>query len=127
VTAPLRRLVDRYTGETCLALCAGEPVPEWVRTALPRLPELMTAADRRARAVERASIDLVEAATLAPHVGETYTAVVVEANGKRGVVQLADPAVRARCDGADLPLGQRLEVRLVEADVSARSVRFEPA
>ena len=31
VTAPLRRLVDRYGLETCAALCAGEPVPEWVR------------------------------------------------------------------------------------------------
>ena len=34
-TAPLRRLVDRFVGETCLALCAGEPVPAWVRDALP--------------------------------------------------------------------------------------------
>ncbi len=30
VTAPLRRLVDRYAGEVCLALCADEPVPGWV-------------------------------------------------------------------------------------------------
>ncbi|MGH8940043.1 MAG: RNB domain-containing ribonuclease, partial [Actinomycetes bacterium] len=36
-TAPLRRLVDRYVSETCLALCAGNEVPEWVRTALPGL------------------------------------------------------------------------------------------
>ena len=30
VTAPLRRLVDRYAGEVCVALCAGEEVPGWV-------------------------------------------------------------------------------------------------
>src|SRR3546814_1505656 len=36
-TAPLRRLVDRYVGETCLALCAGTPVPQWVRDALPEI------------------------------------------------------------------------------------------
>ena len=30
VTAPLRRLVDRYGLEICAALCAGEPVPAWV-------------------------------------------------------------------------------------------------
>jgi exoribonuclease R len=40
-TAPLRRLVDRYTGEICVALCAGEPVPEWVFRALDGLPEQM--------------------------------------------------------------------------------------
>lgn len=27
VTAPLRRLVDRYAGEVCVAICAGLPVP----------------------------------------------------------------------------------------------------
>src|SRR3546814_16149408 len=32
-TAPLRRLVDRYVGEPCLALCAGTPVQQWVRDA----------------------------------------------------------------------------------------------
>ena len=30
VTAPLRRLVDRYGLEICAALCAGEEVPAWV-------------------------------------------------------------------------------------------------
>jgi exoribonuclease R len=29
-TAPLRRLVDRYSGEICVALCADQPVPAWV-------------------------------------------------------------------------------------------------
>ena len=29
-TAPLRRLVDRYSGEICVALCADQPVPTWV-------------------------------------------------------------------------------------------------
>ena len=30
-TAPLRRLVDRYVGAVCLALCAGDDVPGWAR------------------------------------------------------------------------------------------------
>ena len=34
VTAPLRRLVDRYAGEICVAICAGQPVPEWVAATL---------------------------------------------------------------------------------------------
>jgi exoribonuclease R len=121
VTAPLRRLVDRYAGEVCVSLCSGEPVPEWVHAALPDVPAAMASADRRARAVERASIDLVEAAILEPHVGQTYDAVVVDVDGDKGTVQLADPAVRGRCAGADLPLGQRLRVRLVEADIGTRT------
>src|SRR3954471_6675250 len=38
-TAPLRRLQDRFVSECCLAACAAEPVPDWVRTALPELPK----------------------------------------------------------------------------------------
>jgi exoribonuclease R len=126
-TAPLRRLADRYVSEICLALCAGTPVPGWVRAALPTLPEEMAAADRRAHEVDRAVIDLAEAVVLAPRVGEQFDAVVVERNTKAGVVQLADPAVLARCEGTDLPLGQWLRVRLVTADPVTRKVTFQPA
>ena len=123
-TAPLRRLADRYVGEVCLALCAGTPVPGWARDALPLLPEAMTAATRRANALERAGVDLAEAVVLAPRVGEVFEAVVVERTDGGGVVQLADPAVRARCTGTDLPLGERIEVRLVTADPVRREVAF---
>jgi len=34
VTAPLRRLADRYATECALAAFAGEPVPAWVRDRL---------------------------------------------------------------------------------------------
>ena len=126
-TAPLRRLADRHVGEVCLAVAAGQEVPDWARSALPRLPELMAAATRRASALERAVVDLAEALVLAPRVGERFDAVVVEANSKAGVVQLRDPAVRARCDGADLPLGERLQVELVTADPTTRTVLFRPS
>ena len=126
-TAPLRRLADRYVNEICLALCAGEPVPDWVRGALPSLPAEMSGSDRRAHAVDRAVVDLAEAIVLAPRVGEEFDAVVVESTSKGGAVQLADPAVRARCQGSDLPLGQPLRVRLVTADATTRKVAFERA
>ena len=48
VTAPLRRLVDRFGVVGCEALSRGAEVPEWVREALPTLPEIMAASDRRA-------------------------------------------------------------------------------
>src|SRR3546814_15244928 len=61
-TAPLRRLVDRYVGETCLALCAGTPVPQWVSDELPGLPATMQASSQRAGRYENAVLDLAEAA-----------------------------------------------------------------
>ena len=39
VTAPLRRLGDRYASEVCVALCAGTEVPDWVHAALPDLAQ----------------------------------------------------------------------------------------
>jgi len=126
-TAPLRRLADRYVNEVCLALCAGTDVPAWARSALPALPEEMAAGDRRAHEIDRAIVDLAEAVVLAPRVGEVFDAFVVESGPKGGMVQLADPAVRARCDGADLPLGKPVRVRLAVADPVKRTVLFSPA
>jgi exoribonuclease R len=122
-TAPLRRLVDRYVGAVCLALCAGEEVPGWARAALPRLPDEMADADRRAHELERECVSLVEAAVLHGREGQEFDAVVLESNDDHGTVQLAEPAVRATCQGATTP-GKTVRVRLVEADLERRSVRF---
>nr|WP_055501059.1 RNB domain-containing ribonuclease [Nonomuraea pusilla] len=125
VTAPLRRLVDRYATEVCLAVAAGEPVPSDVGAALEALPEIMAGTGRRASAVDRASVDLVEAFLLRDKVGQAFDAVVIDVDGQRGggQVQLVDPAVIARCDG-DLPLGEQVTVRLTRADPATREVRF---
>lgn len=132
-TAPLRRLVDRYVGEVCVALCTGggaAAVPEWARAALPALPEEMAVGIRRGNALDRADLDLVEAAVLAPAVGSVFPAVVVDVDDRRGggTVQIADPAVLARCDAphGPLPLGRSIQVRLLTADVATRTVRFTP-
>lgn len=119
-TAPLRRLVDRYVGEICVALCAGTPVPQWVRDALPALPAEMAAADHRAHALDRAIVDLAEAMALQHRVGEEFDGVVVD----RSTVQLSDPAVRGKLTAEDPPIGTQVRVRLEEADVASRQVRF---
>ncbi len=124
VTAPLRRLCDRHASEAALAASAGTDLPAWVRDGLPNLPAAMEAADRRAHALDRAVVDLVEATMLAGQVGETFEGVVVDADENRGIVQITEPAVRGRIDGAGLPLGERVTVRLTEADPAKRVVRF---
>ncbi|NUR10215.1 MAG: RNB domain-containing ribonuclease [Nocardioidaceae bacterium] len=128
VTAPLRRLADRYAGEVCVALCAGEDVPAWVADALDVLPKAMQDADRRASQYENAVLDLVEAAVLQPRVGETFAGVVVQVDDddpKHGAVVVQDPAVEAKVgSGEELPLGADVSVVLTEADVARRTVRF---
>ena len=130
-TAPLRRLVDRYAGEVCVAVCAGTEVPEWARGALPDLPDTMRESGRRAGAYERGVLDLVEAVVLRSHVGDPFRGVVVEVDDKdarRGQVLLAEPAVEAKVqagEGPALELGAEVALRLAEADVSQRKVVFE--
>lgn len=125
VTAPLRRLVDRFTTEICLALVANDPVPVWVLDSLEGLPELMTEGDRRSRKLERAVIDATEAFVLAPQIGSVFPAAVMEGGETYGTVVLDDPAVQARCDTPRLELGEEIHVRCTEADVAERRVRFE--
>lgn len=127
VTAPLRRLVDRYGSEICLAVCADAPVPEWVTDALPQLPREMESSDRRASAYERAIVNLVETFMLSTHVGEEFTGTVVDVDetGEKGRFIIRNPAVEASIKGTGLPLGQEIEVRLIEADVANGQSRFE--
>ncbi|NDZ95541.1 RNB domain-containing ribonuclease [Streptomyces sp. SID6673] len=128
VTAPLRRLGDRFATEACLAVAAGDPVPDWVSRALPTLPRILRAADSLASSAERASIDLTEAVVLAGREGETFAAVVLHAATEHRAAQvfLTDPAVIAPCDG-DPMQGRRISVVLTVADPSARKVLFVPA
>jgi len=129
VTAPLRRLVDRYAGEICVALCADRPVPDWVRQRLDGLPEEMAAAERRAKRYERAVIDLVEAFLLKDRVGDVFPGTVVDVDGERGrgTVMVPEPAVSAKVKGSNLPLGEQVRVRLTSADVTKGVVAFELA
>ncbi len=123
-TAPLRRLVDRYVGEVCLALCAGTDVPGWARSALTTLPTEMADADHRAHALERECVALMEAAVLAGREGEEFDAIALDDDPQHGgTVQLLDPAVRASCSG-NLPVGEKVRVRLVTADQTKRIVAF---
>lgn len=126
VTAPLRRLVDRYGLVLCAAVSAGEEVPGWVREALPLLPETMQEGDRRARAVERACTDAVEAAVMVSRIGAEFPAEVVDVDGKRGVltVQLTDPAIVATTPG-DVKLGRQVRVRVESADISTGKIGFD--
>ena len=71
-------------------------------------------------------------ALLKHRVGDLFEAVVVDVKDREpaaGTVQLTEPAVVARIEGgaSALPLGERLRVRLTQADPGSAKVLFAPA
>ncbi len=128
VTAPLRRLADRYATEVCLALHAGVPVPDWVRTALPELPPAMAAADRKASALTKACSGAVSVFLLHGREGEEFEATVlqIEPERNRATVVLHEPPVRANCDPDGLVEGSVVRVRLESADPSTHRFVVAP-
>lgn len=129
VTAPLRRLVDRWTSEICVALCADQPVPEWIRESMDDIPKIMEECDRKAHAYERSILSMVEAGLVVDHLGAEFDGVITDVDERdptRGIVALSTLAVEGRVAGtAVLPLGQPVRVKLVEADIAKRTIAFQ--
>ena len=103
VTAPLRRLVDRYGVEICVAACAGVDIPDWVREGLSSVPDTMAEATQRAGSYEGMCVAAVEAALLTGREGQRFEGVVVDVSPPRaagepgsGEVVIRVPAVRGR-------------------------------
>ncbi|WP_314900746.1 RNB domain-containing ribonuclease [Actinomyces naeslundii] len=130
VTAPLRRLVDRYGEEVCIAACAQAPVPEWVLQALPDLPGIMEQTGKRARAIGRGALTALEALVLRGHEDEVFDGVITSEREGRGELVLTEPAVVTEVrrgigqSAGRLPVGERVRVRLLSADPAA-GIRFQ--
>jgi hypothetical protein len=126
VTAPLRRVGDRFATEVCLALHAGRPVPDWAGSRLERLAGVLAASDQLASRVDRACVDLAEALALEGLVGTRRPVVVLRSpDGERaGEAWCADPPVTGEVTGA-AEAGTRAVAVVAEADVPGRRVRFE--
>ncbi len=127
VTAPLRRLVDRFGIEILLALSAGTEPPAWAIEALDELPSLMGRAKSKDSALERAMVDFAETMVLAPHIGEEFEGFVVDVDKQRdrATIQVCDPAVVSRMKPDGLELAEELRLRLTAVDTSKRTVDFE--
>ncbi len=127
VTAPLRRLVDRFGNEILLALYADRPPPSWAVEALEELPSLMGRARQRESALERAMLDMAEALILEHSVGQVFDGYVVAVDKRRdrAVVQITDPAIVDTVAADGRSLGEEIGLRLAEVDVANREVRFE--
>ena len=124
VTAPLRRIGDRYANEVVLALGADRSPPEWLGEEMADLPSVLGDAKRRSGTAERATIDFVEAVVLSGRVGQVLEAEVVDVDRDAFRVQLRDPAVVAFVPGA-AELGAQVGVRVARVEPDARRVELE--
>jgi len=123
VTAPLRRLIDRYATEVCLAICAGTEVPEWVMRDAPRVIKTMGRSSQLANTVEKACLHLTEATVLEPWVGHNFDGVTLKTGENAARVFIVDPPVLAPSSGAPEE-GAETKFSLVRADPAAREVNF---
>jgi exoribonuclease R len=124
-TAPLRRLADRYVVRATLAIANGQPVPEVVTAAFTQLPTVMARADALSGQIDRAVIDLAEAAMLHGREGEVFPAVVTDLDDRGARMQLRDLPIVARVAAHRVEPGDALQVRLTAADPDKRTISFE--
>lgn len=129
-TAPLRRLVDRWSLVVCEALANGRDVPAWARDTLAELPGLMSRSGQRASQLTAGALDRVEAAVLHGREGQDFEAIVLSVRGDGLRVQLQEPPVEAKVAldaktiGAEAAPGSAVRVRLVRADVATGALEF---
>lgn len=123
-TAPLRRLVDRWSLVVCDALANGRDVPAWARDSLGDLPAIMARTSSLASRLDAGTLDRVEAALLVGHEGEVFEGIVLLRRKDGARVQLADPPVEAAVPGLDAAPGTVVHLRLVAASVADGTVAF---
>lgn len=125
VTAPLRRLADRFAIEACLAIAADKPVPEWASSRFAEVAESMKRTTTLAGNVDRACLRLTEATVLTPYVGDTFQAIVLAAmpEQNKSRIFLEEPPVLCGCAGSPEEATE-VTVRLADADIEQRTVTF---
>jgi exoribonuclease R len=121
----LRRLADRYVLRTVLALAEGQALPEAVGSALPELPRVMARAASRDSQIDRAVIDLAEAAMLQGQEGSIFKAVVADRRQDSAQVQFKEVPVIATVSAPDALPGTILSLRLLRADPLEGTLSFE--
>jgi exoribonuclease R len=126
VTAPLRRLVDRFGNEVLLALYAGGRPDEMLVLDLAGLPSLMGRARSRESSLERALVDYAETMVLANSIGQVFDAAVVSISERTDAadIQILDPAIESSVPREGRALGESLVVRLEGVDTRARTLAW---
>lgn len=150
VTAPLRRLADRYVLDLLLELANGKHPDKAMIETLYELPAVMSEADRLSRQLETAIVDFAEARLMQDRVGEVFNAMVIGLRNEGAIVQITEPPIRNliptvvwSADGAEaelsddgatlaiagrqITLGETIKLRLAAANPRARNLSFSLA
>ena len=123
VTAPLRRLIDRYATEVCLAICGGYEIPSWVTDDAEVVLQTMSRTSQLANTVDKAALNLTEATVLKPWVGHNFEGVVLQHRPQRARIFLTQPPLLAPSIGGPAE-GTQSVFSLIRADPQAREVEF---
>jgi len=86
---------------------------------------VMAKAEDKASQVDRAVLDLAEAAVLKGREGSRFDAVVTDVDERGARIQLVDLAVVSRVHAEGALPGDRITVQLVSADPALRQVKFQ--
>lgn len=124
VTAPLRRLVDRWALLVCEALANGREVPPEVRSTLDELPSIMGRSSQLAGRLDAGAVDRVEAALLHGREGEVFEAVVLRRRDDGARVALTQPPVEATVAAVEGAPGSLVRVRLTRTDIATGTTEF---
>jgi exoribonuclease R len=124
-TAPLRRLADRYVVMAAWSVANGQPVPQAITDAFPKLPPVMEKADAAASQIDRAIIDLAEVALLSGQTQKTFAAVVTDVDNRGARIQFCDLPVVSRVSAHGVKPGDDVRVRITAADIATRTATFE--
>lgn len=124
VTAPLRRLVDRFASAICIAIAEGRAVPGWAEEAIEEIPEVMEETTRLANGVEGRCINAVEAWVMSGRIGDTFEAVVVADWRSHVELWIDDPPVLTRSRDVRAKAGQVIEVVVDDTDVIRGMIRL---
>lgn len=123
VTAPLRRLIDRYATEVCLAISGGYEIPSWVTDDAEVVLQTMSRTSQLANTVDKAALNLTEATVLKPWVGHNFEGVVLQHRPQRARIFVTQPPLLAPSIGGPAE-GTQSVFSLIRADPQAREVEF---
>ena len=112
MTAPLRRLVDRFASEVCVALCSGEEIPAWVTDNAEEVIATMHRTSQLSSQVEKAVLNWLEATVLQPWIGHNFEAIVLSSDKEKNKasVFVLDPSSHGRHRRHTTPRQQRARV-----------------
>ncbi|MGH8915975.1 MAG: RNB domain-containing ribonuclease, partial [Acidimicrobiia bacterium] len=117
VTAPIRRLVDRFGLEICVSVAADRSPPEWTTADLADVPQIMDATGQRAGTVESQCVNVAEAWVMAKRIGESFEAVVLAHSRGGAQVWIDEPPIQIWVPDVQLKPGKILELAVTEVDV----------